>query len=425
MNSTEELLLEREIKGLKFITFFRIYFVLSTIGITYIVGKSYFEKATVAIFCFSVFLSALYYFYLLTKKKYLRFIGISGCLIDITLLFCLPFIWYYSVGGEIVSRAYLIKSPAIVSISFILLIIHSFSIQPLNPIIIATGIIFQQMFLYFYIKADPRVYFKNDFVGHFLSDNVNPEIIIGFVISIVLISIALSFFTYQSRKLIFEAINLELQRSSLSKYFSPNVLETVSSNVSNIGITNKKQKVAILFSDIRGFTELSENLSAEEVVTFLNEYHSKMVSIIFKHGGTLDKFIGDGIMVSFGTPFEKEDDVFRAVIAALEMRKALKELNNLRKSQGNKPILQGIGIHFGEAIVGNIGTKERLEYTVIGDTVNTASRLESKCKELRKDILVSADIANLLNNKIKFKSLGFHNIRGKKEKLEVFELQDI
>jgi adenylate cyclase len=425
MNSTEELLLEREIKGLKFITFFRIYFVLSTIGITFIVGKSYYEKIAVAIFCFIVFLGALCYYYLLSKRRFIKFIGISGCVIDIALLFALPFIWYNSVGGEIISRAYLIKSPTIVTISFILLIIHSFSIQPLYPVIISIGVIFQQIFLYYYIKQDARVYFNNDFVGHFLSDNVNPEIIIGFVFSIVLISFALSFFTYKSRKLIFEAIHLELQKSNLSRYFSPNVFDTVSSNASNIGITSRKQNVAILFSDIRGFTELSENLSAEEVVSFLNEYHSKMVSIIFKHGGTLDKFMGDGIMVSFGTPFEKEDDPLRAVNSAIEMREALKELNQFRLSQNKKPIRQGIGIHFGEAIVGNIGTKERLEYTVIGDTVNTASRIESKCKELSKDILVSADIANLLSNQINFISLGFHDIRGKKEKLEIFELQDI
>ena len=117
-----------------------------------------------------------------------------------------------------------------------------------------------------------------------------------------------------------------------------------------------------------------------------------MVEAVFKHGGTLDKFIGDALMVTFGTPESRSDDIDRSLQAALDMLKALNSFNQELKANNQEPVQIGIGLHYGPAVVGNIGTKERLEYTVIGDTVNIASRLESACKDLNAVLVVSDEL---------------------------------
>ncbi|TGM54821.1 adenylate/guanylate cyclase domain-containing protein [Leptospira biflexa] len=150
----------------------------------------------------------------------------------------------------------------------------------------------------------------------------------------------------------------------------------------------ENKEVTILFSDIRSFTKFSEQRTAEEVVLFLNEYLSRMTDVIFKFNGTIDKFIGDAIMTVFGAPFKNEDDALRAVKTAVEMIRELTKLNQ-KMDLGSDELKVGIGIHTGEAIVGNIGSDRRLDYTVIGDNVNLASRIEGLTKHYGCSILIS------------------------------------
>lgn len=150
----------------------------------------------------------------------------------------------------------------------------------------------------------------------------------------------------------------------------------------------ENKEVTILFSDIRSFTKFSEQRTAEEVVLFLNEYLSRMTDVIFKFNGTIDKFIGDAIMTVFGAPFKNEDDALRAVKTAVEMIRELTKLNQ-KMDLGSDDLKVGIGIHTGEAIVGNIGSDRRLDYTVIGDNVNLASRIEGLTKHYGCSILIS------------------------------------
>src|SRR5262249_35275606 len=142
----------------------------------------------------------------------------------------------------------------------------------------------------------------------------------------------------------------------------------------NLELGGSKKMVTVFFSDIRGFTAFSEGHTPEQVVQMLNEYFQIMVGIINKHGGIVDKFIGDAIMAVWGAPNATDRDTQNAVKACIEMRQALNSLNELRAGRGQVPIKIGMGLHRGEAISGTIGSSERMEYTVIGDTVNQSSR---------------------------------------------------
>jgi adenylate cyclase len=185
--------------------------------------------------------------------------------------------------------------------------------------------------------------------------------------------------------------------SNFQRYFSPDVAKTIAEHGEQVKLdTGKKKDVVILFSDIRGFTSMSEKMDPDDVAQLLREYFTEMVDIIFRHGGTLDKFIGDAIMALWGAPFGTEDDADKAMRAAIDMQRRLVELNEHWK-QSKKPKVQiGIGINFGQVFAGNIGSEQRLEYTVLGDAVNTASRL---CSNAGKDQIM---ISEPLFKRLKF-----------------------
>lgn len=182
------------------------------------------------------------------------------------------------------------------------------------------------------------------------------------------------------------------------------------------------RSVAILFSDIRSFTNISEKNRADVLVSFLNRYFSTMVEIIKKHGGTIDKFIGDAIMAEFGTPVSYEDNCRRAVMAAYEMRDALPsvEMGDLVMPDGMVFNI-GIGIHYGEVIVGSIGSKDKTDYSVIGDNVNLASRLEGLTKTYGTQILVSESVrADAGENSFCFRHLDDVRVKGKKKAVPIY-----
>ncbi|MBL8122619.1 MAG: FHA domain-containing protein [Pyrinomonadaceae bacterium] len=169
----------------------------------------------------------------------------------------------------------------------------------------------------------------------------------------------------------------EVARANYSRFMPEYVVKQLLDNPNSFSLGGVNQTVTVLFADIRGFTALSEHEKPEKVVTMLNRYFSLMSDIIFEHGGTLDKYIGDGLMAIFGAPTASEEDALNAVKAAVTMQKRLSGLNDELRAEGFGQISIGIGLHTGEALIGYIGSDKRSEYTAIGDTVNLASRLES------------------------------------------------
>jgi adenylate cyclase len=184
------------------------------------------------------------------------------------------------------------------------------------------------------------------------------------------------------------AVRAERARQRLGAYVSEEVAALV---LDEPGATlgGEERALAVLFSDLRGFTTYSEQLSPDELLSELNAYFEAMVPAIRRHGGVVDKYIGDAIMVVFGVPRATGDEARRAVHTARAMQQALVAHNAQRAEAGLPPLRQGIGVHYGRCVAGNVGTAERLQYTVVGDTVNVASRLEGLTKELGAGVLVS------------------------------------
>ncbi|MBX9769312.1 MAG: HAMP domain-containing protein, partial [Bdellovibrionales bacterium] len=184
-----------------------------------------------------------------------------------------------------------------------------------------------------------------------------------------------------------------------------------------------KKQVAVLFSDLRDFTKFSEGHTPEEVVEMLNEYFEVMVGCIERNKGRVNKFIGDAIMAMWGAPSSTGNDEVGAVRAALEMRIDLKKLNDRRLARGDSPIKIGVGIHCGEAVAGTIGSKSRLEYTIIGDTVNQASRLEASTKAFGSDLLISEETMEKVKDSFMIEYAGSAEVKGKAEALKMYRVR--
>lgn len=184
-----------------------------------------------------------------------------------------------------------------------------------------------------------------------------------------------------------------------------------------------KKYVSVLFSDLRGFTEFSEGHTPEEVVSMLNEYFEVMVTCIEKNHGRVNKFIGDAIMAMWGAPTASKDDEYLATKAALDMRMALEALNDRRIARQQTPIKIGIGIHCGEAVAGTIGSKSRLEYTIIGDAVNQASRIEASTKAFGADLLLSDEVVSRVTDRFIIEFAGSAEVKGKAEPLRLYRVR--
>ncbi|MBY0469550.1 HAMP domain-containing protein [bacterium] len=209
-------------------------------------------------------------------------------------------------------------------------------------------------------------------------------------------------------------------KNAFSKFHSKDIADKILSG--EMQLTGERKKVTIFFSDIRSFTSISEKLEPEQVVELINGYMTRMVRIIFAHGGVVDKYVGDAIMAVYGTPISHENDSLRAVSAALRMRAELKRFNEDQAANGKPVIAIGMGMHTGSVVAGNIGSPERMEYTILGDNVNLTSRMESLTKEFKTDILISDETYAEIQEFIHCEARGTTKVKGKAEEVAVYEV---
>jgi adenylate cyclase len=212
-------------------------------------------------------------------------------------------------------------------------------------------------------------------------------------------------------------------KSTMSRYMDPGLADRLLEGEEDI-LGGKSATATILFSDIRSFTTLSEELGPQATVSLLNDYFTVMVDVIQRHGGMLDKFIGDAIMAAFGVPIAGDDDEDRALRAAVAMMAELGKFNRDRSRQGKKPVDIGIGLNTGEVVSGNIGSPKRMDFTLIGDGVNLASRLESACKQYAAHILVSDHTVKRLKGTYRMREVDSVVVKGKTEPVSVYEVLD-
>jgi adenylate cyclase len=208
---------------------------------------------------------------------------------------------------------------------------------------------------------------------------------------------------------------------SFGRYMTPEVSHRILRG--EINVEGELKEVTILFCDLRGYTTLVEGSEPGEVVRFLNEYFTEMEQTIKLHEGIVLQYIGDEIEAVFGAPEDLPNHPEKAVAAALEMRKRLKDLNRRRESAGKSTIAHGIGIHTGKVLAGSVGSPERLTYSMVGDTVNSASRIQELNKTFGTDILVSENTRNLVKGKnFNFSDLGTVSLKGKAREITVYKL---
>jgi class 3 adenylate cyclase len=213
-------------------------------------------------------------------------------------------------------------------------------------------------------------------------------------------------------------------RDTFSRYLSPQRVEALLEMEDDVRAV-RRVEATVMFIDVRDFTRLAEELSPEQVAHLLNRFFTDMVEVVYRYDGLLDKYLGDGMMVVFGVPRQQHDHAWRAVQAAFRMREQLVALNVELVKDGFPPLRFGVGIHSGPCVVGHFGAPNRLDYTVIGDTVNTASRVEGLTKKYGVEVFMSESTHALVADRVMSTVIRAENLRGKRQVLDLYTIEDL
>jgi adenylate cyclase len=208
------------------------------------------------------------------------------------------------------------------------------------------------------------------------------------VVVLLLVATILAAGVWRSRRLVLRQAVAARERANLARYFAPTMVDRLAHADQPLGAV-RAQPVAVLFADIAGFTRLAEQAAPEQVIALLRGLHARLEAAVFEHRGTLDKYLGDGIMATFGTPEAAPDDAANALAAARAMLASIDAWNRERAARGEPPLRLSIGLHYGQVVLGDVGSARRLEFAVIGDAVNVASRLEELTRALDARLVVS------------------------------------
>ncbi|MDP3444071.1 MAG: adenylate/guanylate cyclase domain-containing protein, partial [Ignavibacteria bacterium] len=249
---------------------------------------------------------------------------------------------------------------------------------------------------------------------------INHKLIISIITPAV--SILISYFSSTAYHFIKERQQNVLIKGMFSTYVSKDVVNELLNNPDKLKLGGERKNVTVLFSDIVGFTTFSEGKQPEKLVLFINEYLNEMTDIILINEGTLDKYLGDAIMAFWGAPLELKDHAYKACLTALEMQKSTNEISKRWISSGEQPLKIRIGINSGEVIVGNMGGVKRFDYTVMGDNVNLASRLEGANKQYNSKIMIGESTYEFIKEKFLVRELDLIRVKGKMKPTKVFEL---
>ena len=311
-----------------------------------------------------------------------------------------------NVIDDLLKNEYLIKSGALVDLLLIALFIAAaiYFTTRFGPVLSSTLSVF--LFLCFFFAA------LAFFINNYWIDISHP-----------FAALLVTYISNVAYRTIIEQQKSKRTKTLFQRFVSGHVVdELLKQGSDQISLGGKKQKLVVFFSDIRNFTTMSEKLPPEEVVEVLNFYFKEMTNIAFKYGGTVDKYIGDAIMVEFGAPLPQPNDEELAVRMAIDMQARMKELREIWRSEGKVPFEIGIGINSGEAVVGFMGTERKMEYSALGDTVNLASRLETLTKEYHASIIISQSVYDKVKDIVEVKALGEATVKGRSIKTTIYDV---
>jgi adenylate cyclase len=298
------------------------------------------------------------------------------------------------------------------------------TLRPRHVLIAGAGTALTLIGFYGLAVLDPSTTFASFSINSYFGPAISRARLVTELIFVAGVTSATAMAAHLARQTIRQAARLQRTTDQLSRYFSPDIAAGIrDGGEAFMQPGGREQEVVVLFSDLAGFTRLCVGLSASQALMLLSEYQERMVAEIFRAGGTLDKFIGDGIMATFGTPVPADDAADRAVQAARGMNTALAALNAERGQRGLPLLSQRIGIHAGLVAVGNVGTAQRLEFTVIGDAVNVASRIEGACKTVGRTAMISAAVVARLRQATDLEAIGLVALEGQPAPLELFALR--
>lgn len=219
-----------------------------------------------------------------------------------------------------------------------------------------------------------------------------------------------------------QTLRFVIERAQFERFLPRPVVEAVISGEKDIDLGGQERKASVLFADIHGFTSLCERMRPLEVLSLLNDYFSAVAAVVFKYGGTLDKYIGDAVMAVFGAPVARADDAERAVRCALEIREVVERVSLERDARGLRSVTFGVGIHTGLVVAGTLGSQDRMDYTVIGDTVNVACRVEALTRSLGTQILITRATLECLPEGFQVLAAGEIHLKRRQQPIEVLKV---
>jgi adenylate cyclase len=246
------------------------------------------------------------------------------------------------------------------------------------------------------------------------------------MLAFLLVSAGLALLVRRSRTLVAERAEAERTRSNLARYFSPKVVDTLAERDEPLGRV-RRQAVGVLFADLVGFTTMAEEMTPEEVMALLRDFHGRMEEMVFRHGGCLEKFIGDALLATFGVPDSGPRDATDTLACAHGMRAALADWNRERAARGLPALRMGLGLHYGPVVAGDIGSRRSMAFATVGDTTNVTSRLQTLTRELGVDLVVSGALVAAVEREAaspdalgRLTSRGPHALRGRDTPIELW-----
>ena len=391
MSTTAEVLRDREAKGIAlFIVLEIVGIVALVLGILLFVSRA----SPVAVLAISIpgILVLAGLLILVRRRQWVTAAGLVAMAVSI--LATGPFV-YLEWEGTGTSAAYMVKTGY--PMGLILLLVSATTLQPLYPAVVTALLALFHGLLISIALDDPSTVMAT--LPTWQEHVMGPALHLGRVANEMAFLLGtgaiVGFSTWIARRTVLSAARLEQAAGQLSRYFSPEVAERVATAEPDfLRPGGSRRFVAVLASDIGGFTGLSASLGPDATLRFLSDYQSRMTAEIFRNGGSVDKFIGDGILATFGATGTVPSPCARAVATAEGMMSALQILNAERAAAGEVPVIHRIGVHAGEAMVGNVGSEERLEFTVIGDVVNLTDRIEQACKQTGDAVLLSRTVVD-------------------------------